>query len=178
MKVLILSSANPVDIIEMGNFLYKNIDENISDIFSIQTMAFLAERSIGHKYVPAIWSFAKTFKEKRKSVLRYKKDNLICYGNLFKKTDIKFDHIICYEPDAENPVNSFLDKSIELFSQSEDNKIKTLATNDWYTKEDAHFTFSNIHHLQVFLTTLKLTKETTDNGVESETTNSSESDRT
>ena len=178
MNILILSSTNPVDIIEMGNLLYKHVDETNTDIFSIQTMAFLAEHSFEYKYVPAMWSFAKAFAEQRKSILRLKKNrNLICYGNLFTNTDIKFDYIVCYEPDAANGVNVFLDKSIELFNTSEDAKIKTLSNEQWYSKDKVQYTFSSIRHLLVFLKTLKVLKED-NNATQSETTVSSESSGT
>lgn len=178
MNILILSSVNPVDIIELGGLINKNINNKICETFSLQTVSLLAELSADKKYIPTMWAFAKTFQDKRKSILRLTQENLLCYGNLLVDTPIKFDHIICYEPDAANPVNAYLDESVNLYKQSKEPKIQNLAKQKWYTKEDADYTFTNLHHLLLFLESLKLTKETEEDATQSETRISDTGDRT
>lgn len=156
MNILILTPIHPMQIVEM-NELYKKYSQ-YNNVYSIQSMALLAE-SIGLSYIPANFAFTNKLKDSPHLFIPKNKmyENTIIYGNLDKRTNIKFDHILAYTSHiAENEQSDFDPYLQEAIAQMQkvDNELAKLP--QYYTIEDAHYTFPTLHHLSIFLKTLNI----------------------
>lgn len=168
MNILILTPIHPIQIAEM-NELYKKFSQ-YNNVYSIQAMALLAE-SINMHYIPANISFTNKLKDNPHLLIPKDKtyEHTIIYGNLDKRTNIKFDHIVAYTSHiAENETADFdlyLQESMKLMQKVYDETKNELAQSpQYYSIEDAHYTFPTLHHLFVFLKSLGI-KENDNDGV-------------
>jgi hypothetical protein len=177
MNILILTPTHPVQIAEMINFISKYYTED-NDIFSVQSMALLGEETYNDenmKYLPLMYTYATVVRKQPKLMLRKERKgrkNIIIYGNLDRNTDMKFDHILAFSSMDNNPDNpqfdGYLEQSKDYNTVLESLKVKPI---QWYTREDAHHQFPTLHHLEIMLKTLGVSK-VVDDTVQQETTGS------
>lgn len=152
MKILILTPIDAASVLITGQHLYNYYDAD-NDIFSIQTMAMLADH--GENSAVSNHYFAAEVRDNPNTMLARNKHykNLIVHGNCDKNTT-KFDHIITWEQiwDDENYVDTELATQQDAFKQAfEGLGIEPI---DWYTYSDAEYCFPDWDHLALFLKTL------------------------
>lgn len=156
MNILIVTPMHPMQIAEIGNELYKNCKN--AEIYSLQSMALLAEETLQKEYVPTMFVYAaETRKHPHLISANINDDKIhIVYGNLDKNTDIKFDHVIGYTSNYGNGTVDLFDPYIEQMAHCMDSVFleKKLEPIKWYTKEDCTYIFPTIKHLIKFLQTL------------------------
>lgn len=154
MNILILTPIHPSQIVEM-NALYKKYSKN-NNIYSIQAMALLNEETFKTSYIVSNYIFTNEILNRPKLVnpKNKKYDNTIIYGNIDKRTNIKFDHIIAFTSHiAENDLSSFdpyLNEANKIYEDFS-NKNEKAQTPQYYTLEDAQHIFPTFHHLCTFL---------------------------
>ena len=158
MNILVLTPIHPVQIVEM-NELYKKFSQ-YNNVYSIQAMALLAE-TIDMNYIPANFAFTNKLRNNSHLFIPKNKtyEHTIIYGNLDKRTSIKFDHIIAYTSHiAENKTADFdlyLQEAMQLMGKIHDDTQNELAQPpQYYDINDSEYTFPTIRHLCIFLKTL------------------------
>ena len=155
-KILILTQIHPINV----SYVYDEIMRDFSnhnEVFLPQIMALLGELSLSkgdndniHSYRVLNAAFVKNIK-----AAIYKMSPLkpwIFIGNCAKK-DVKFDYILGFDGGEDYGNSEIFDRYIH--KDNELLKDKNLAI-DYYSIQDAEYTFPTIKHLKLFLTTLKL----------------------
>lgn len=162
MKILIVTPIHPTQIAEMITF-FKDYPENL-DILSIQSMALLAEETLNKNYPITNFIYAAECRKNPK-LLKLVKENQIIFGNLSKTNKIKFDHIIGYTSNITQ--GEIFDPYLEQAKTIADPVFKQQGHDaiDWYSVEDCEHIFPTLHHLEVFLKTLGITKQEVNNGI-------------
>lgn len=154
MNILVITPIHPTQIVEL-NPLYKQYN-GIANIVSPQALALAYEETFGNPYQVVNTFFVDAFKQNPKKLLKNTLGNLIVYGNLDKNTPIKFDMIVGYAA----PFMSIDDKFDKYLEAAEEQLRNTDApVIDWYSIEDAQYTFPTLQHLILFLDKLLKGKE-------------------
>ena len=164
-KILILTQIHPINISYLYDELCANFIDN-NEIFSAQIMALLGEYSLKenendfkHSYRVLNAAFVKNIQaaiDKMDSLVPW-----IIIGNCAKDTKIKFDHIIAFDGGKDYGDTEVFDRYIEA-----DNKLlseKNMQIN-YYKLSDAEYTFTNIEHLKLFLSTVGYKRKDAPNG--------------
>ena len=161
MQILVLTPIHPMQIAEMTDFLYLKYSECV-DLYSVQSMALLAEETLQKEYIPTTYVYAAEIRKNPNLVMNtpYKKRVQIVFGNLDKNTKIKFDHIIAYSghygENDDNIFDPYLQKSvIPMNSVFEDKNVSPI---QWYQPEDAEHIFPTLHHIEKFLDVIGVEK--------------------
>ena len=163
MQILVLTPIHPMQIAEMIDFFYGKYKNSV-DLYSIQSMALLAEETLQKEYIPTNYIYAAEIRKNPNLVMntKYKKRVQIIFGNLDKHTKIKFDRIIGYtgrygQNENEVKFDAYLDKSTavmnEVFTE------KDVSPIEWYTQEDCEHIFPTLHHLETFLDVIGVEKD-------------------
>jgi hypothetical protein len=162
MQILVLTPIHPMQIAEMIDFFYGKYKNSV-DLYSIQSMALLAEETLQKEYIPTNYVYAAEIRKNPQLAMNtpYKKRVQIIFGNLDKNTKIKFDRIIAYTghygETEEKEFDSYLSKSVSTMNAVFIEKnIEPIA---WYEQEDAEHTFPTLHHLEKFLDVLGVEKD-------------------
>ena len=162
MNILILTPIHPMQIAEMIDFLVPyNIDGN--ELFSVQSMALLAEETLNKNYIPTTFTYATEIRKHPKLAFKSKSNSTIriYYGNLDKNTNIKFDHILAYtnhysETEDNHNFDIYLENAATLMNPTF-NKMN-IKPIEWYTIDDAEHIFPSLHHLATMLEALGVNK--------------------
>ena len=151
MNILILTSVNARNIVEMlDNMVPYYTEDNSNHIFSVQSMALLSEETFNKPY--AMYNYLYTTVATHESHIlcdNNAKYNII-YGNIDKKTPIKFDHIFMLESDEFQAHDIALEKFDKVYGE--------VTPIDWYKPEDAEYRFPTFKHLALMLETLGVNK--------------------
>lgn len=163
MQILVLTPVHPVQIAEMIDFFYGKYKNSV-DLYSIQSMALLAEETLQKEYIPTNYVYAAEIRKNPQlamNIAPHKKRVQIIFGNLDKNTKIKFDRIIAYTghygETEEKEFDSYLSKSISAM-----NTVfieKNIEPITWYEQDDAEHTFPTLHHLEKFLDVMGVEKD-------------------
>ena len=162
MQILIVTPIHPVQIAEMIDFLYRKYNEH-NNIFSIQSMALLAEETLQKEYNSTTFLFATEIRKNSKLLLtddRYQRGVEIVFGNLDKNTNIKFDHVIGYTGHYSDGNGETFDPYLMKAKEMIDGVLieQNLPIIEWYTPEDCEHIFPTLHHLEKFLDVLEVKK--------------------
>ena len=163
MQILVLTPTHPMQIAEMIDFFYGKYKNSV-DLYSIQSMALLAEETLQKEYIPTNFVYAAEVRKNASLIKndKYKKRVQIVFSNLDKNTNINFDRIIGYtghfgESEENKEFDPYLNKSISIMnSVFVDKNIEPI---DWYTKNDCEHIFPTLHHLEKFLDVLGVEKD-------------------
>lgn len=150
LNILIVTPFHPMAIAE-SLWLYDYENNNVN-VFSPQSMALLAEETLGTKFLPQSLAYTKAIARKPSLCIEARKTNIV-FGTIEKSTQIKWDYILYFCP-------LYLDKQPDYLIKIEDKTILP----QFYTKDDAEYSFNEVRHLSLFLETLgleKTNKETT-----------------
>ncbi len=150
MNILVLTSIHPMQILDIAQGLHGRYDD--TEVFSIQEMALMFEEQNELPYPAANILLSQAFRTTKGPKKWFKdKTNNIIYGNLDKRSNMKFDMILAVAPAYGNTdvFDDYLRKAREVFKDF-DEQVR------WYSPEEAIYTFPSVHHLQVFLETLGL----------------------
>ena len=161
MQILVLTPIHPMQIAEMVDYLYPRYNGAV-ELYSIQSMALLAEETLQKEYIPTTYVYAAEIRRNPNLVMNtpYKKRVQIIFGNLDKNTKIKFDHILAfsshYGENEDQIFDSYLQKSEAAMNAvfAEQN----VTPIEWYKQEDAEHTFPTLHHLEKFLDVIGVEK--------------------
>jgi hypothetical protein len=162
MQILVLTPIHPMQIAEMIDFFYKKYKNSV-DLYSVQSMALLAEETLQKEYIPTNYVYAAEIRKNPHLAMndKYKKRVQIIFGNLDKNTKIKFDRIIAYTghygETEEKEFDSYLLKNAATMNAVF--KEQHLEPIDWYNIEDAEHLFPTLHHLEKFLDVIGVEKD-------------------
>ena len=163
MQILVLTPIHPMQIAEMIDFFYGKYKNSV-DLYSIQSMALLAEETLQKEYIPTNYVYAAEICKNPNLAMNTenKKRVQIIFGNLDKNTKIQFDRIIGYtghygESDDETKFDPYLDKSTSVMNAVF--KEKNVEPIVWYSSEDCEHIFPTLHHLEKFLDVLGVEKD-------------------
>lgn len=153
MNILIVSITHPIAIMELTN-LY-SFDTDTCSVFSPQALALLNERTFNKPFLPSSYAFMETISQKPSLCVEPRKHNIV-FGNLIKSTPIKWDNIIYYKP-------------LYLEDEQDYTKLAAKEIPDFpalFTEADCEYTFNDLPHLRLFLSTLGFKEEPNDNKTE------------
>ena len=163
MQILIVTPIHPVQIAEMIDFLYAKYKNSVN-LYSIQSMALLAEETLQKEYIPTNFVYAAELRKNPSLAIsnnNNKKRVQIIFGNLDKNTKLNFDKIIAYTghfgESEDKEFDSYLNKSTPIMNEVFVNKGITPIT--WYTQDDCEHTFPTLHHLEKFLDVVGVEKD-------------------
>ena len=162
-KILILTQINPINVaIVYDEFCRDYSTQN--EVFSPQIMALLGELSLKtdpndykHSYRVFNAAFVKNIKPAIQKMNPLKP--WIFIGNCSKDSKINFDHILAIDGGED-----FGNEKVWDFYIEEDNKLLTqnnIKPINYYSQKDAQFSFPTIQHLKLFLSTLNVKGDVT-----------------
>ena len=152
LNILIVTPFHPMAIGE-ALWLY-DYEGGSVNVFSPQSMALLAEETLGTKFLPQSLAYTKAIARKPSLCIEARKTNIV-FGTIEKSTQIKWDYVLYFCP-------LYLDGQPDYITKIKDEAVLP----QFYTKNDAEYCFNSIHHLSLFLETLgleKTNKETINN---------------
>ena len=162
MQILVLTPIHPMQVAEMIDFFYGKYKNSVN-LYSIQSMALLAEETLQKEYIPTNYVYAAEIRKNPNLMMntQYKKRVQIIFGNLDKNTKIKFDHVIGYtghySENEDKQFDSYLNNSINVMnSVFEEKHVKPI---EWYSENDCEHIFPTLHHLEKFLDVLGVEKD-------------------
>lgn len=171
MNILILTPIHPLQITEMSQHLFPRYQSKSCEVFSPQAMALLYEETFKKPYPVVNAYFTETARDK-KFYYRNGKKHLIVFGNIDQRSGVKFDRIIAYTSAyapktgsvdmdgavAEENWDPYLSHSLRVLAETEAPKAQ------YYSHEDAEYTFPTLRHLDIFLKTLGIKQIETEEG--------------
>ena len=149
MNILVITPIHPMQIIQNGQDLYNALGEDI-DIFSIQAMALLYE-SLGQNYIVSNYLFTDAIRKNTK-LLKREHNDLVVFGNIDKRTPIKFDYIVGLSPLPEVGDYSYDEEA--ALTMEEVLKTKPELNRriyQYHNIEDVEYVFPTVRHLHLFL---------------------------
>lgn len=146
MKILILTSINPVSTVDLTKEIFNKYAKKagiISFPFFANTQAYMANQA----YIPTYFSMIKSSRDEPLHNKLFGNKHTIVIGNTLK--DEKFDLVVAFEDVRNEFFDSYMSevKESELFAPIRE----MLDINNFYELEDASVTLPTVDHMMLFL---------------------------